>query len=56
MLQKAKEASIYKVIKVKLGRTEEQDKMMINTIREVYNNTICVDANRDGKTSIMLLT
>lgn len=49
VLQKAKEASIYKVIKVKLGRTEEQDKMMINTIREVCNNTICVDANQGWK-------
>lgn len=38
-----------KVIKVKLGRTEEQDKMMINTIREVTDTVICIDANQGWK-------
>lgn len=48
--EKAKEAaSEGHLIKVKLGRTEEQDKMMINTIREVTDTTICIDANQGWK-------
>lgn len=47
--EKTKEAAPYKVIKVKLGRTEEQDKMMINTIRSVTDTVICVDANQGWK-------
>jgi L-alanine-DL-glutamate epimerase-like enolase superfamily enzyme len=43
---KTKEASPYNVIKVKLGRDEETDKMMVNTIRSVTDTTICVDANQ----------
>ena len=50
VLEKAKEAaSEGHLIKVKLGRTEEQDKMMINTIREVTDTTICIDANQGWK-------
>ena len=41
---KTKEASIYKVLKVKLGR--ETDKMMITTIREVTDSPLCVDVNQ----------
>ena len=41
---KTKEASIYKVLKVKLGR--ETDKMMITTIREVTDTPLCVDVNQ----------
>ena len=47
--EKTKEASPYKVIKVKLGRDEATDKMMINTIRSVTDTTICVDANQGWK-------
>lgn len=47
--EKTKEAAPYKVIKVKLGRTEEEDKMMINTIRSVTDTVICVDANQGWK-------
>ena len=48
--KKAKEAAAEgNLIKVKLGRTEEQDKMMINTIREVTDTTICIDANQGWK-------
>jgi len=47
--EKTREASPYKVIKVKLGRDEAADKMMINTIRSVTNTTICVDANQGWK-------
>ena len=36
--QKTKEADIYKVLKVKLGR--DTDRMMINTIREVTDTPI----------------
>ena len=50
VLKKAKEAdSEGHLIKVKLGMSEEQDKMMINTIREVTNTTICIDANQGWK-------
>ena len=50
VLKKAKEADAEgHLIKVKLGMSEEQDKMMINTIREVTNTTICIDANQGWK-------
>lgn len=50
VLEKAKEAAAQgHLIKVKLGRSEEQDKMMINTIREVTDTTICIDANQGWK-------
>ena len=39
----------YKVIKVKLGRDEATDKMMIETIRTVTNLPINVDANQGWK-------
>jgi L-alanine-DL-glutamate epimerase-like enolase superfamily enzyme len=45
--QKVKEASIYKVLKVKLGR--ENDKEMIETIREVTDKPIRVDVNQGWK-------
>lgn len=45
--QKTKEASIYKIIKVKLGR--DTDKMMIETIREVTDTPITTDANQGWK-------
>lgn len=48
--EKAKEAAAEgNLIKVKLGRTEEQDKMMIETIREVTQTPICIDANQGWK-------
>lgn len=46
---KTKEASPYNVIKVKLGKDQATDKMMINTIRSVTNTMICVDANQGWK-------
>ena len=46
---KTREAAPYKVIKVKLGRDEATDKMMINTIRSVTDTVICVDANQGWK-------
>lgn len=39
----------FKIIKVKLGRDEQTDKMMINTIRSVTNTLINVDANQGWK-------
>jgi L-Ala-D/L-Glu epimerase len=45
--QKTKEADIYKIIKVKLGR--DTDKMMIETIREVTDTPITTDANQGWK-------
>ena len=45
--QKVKEADIYKVLKVKLGR--ENDKEMIETIREVTDKPVRVDVNQGWK-------
>jgi len=42
--QKVREADIYKILKVKLGR--DNDKEMIETIREITDKPICVDANQ----------
>jgi len=42
--QKVKEAEIYNILKVKLGR--DTDKMMIETIRQVTNKPISVDINQ----------
>ncbi len=44
--QKTREAAIYKIIKVKLGRGRDIDRMMIDTIREVTDVPITVDANQ----------
>ena len=51
--QKVQEASIYKILKVKLGR--DTDKMMINTIRSATNVPICVDVNQGWKDRQMAL-
>ncbi len=45
--EKTREASIYKVLKIKLGR--ETDRMMIDTIREVTDTPLCVDVNQGWK-------
>jgi L-Ala-D/L-Glu epimerase len=45
--EKTREAEIYKVLKVKLGR--ENDKEMIETIREVTKKPIRVDVNQGWK-------
>jgi len=45
--EKVREAGIYKVLKVKLGR--DNDKEMIKTIRSVTNTPICVDVNQGWK-------
>lgn len=47
--QKTHEADIYKIIKVKLGRSEESDRQMIDTIREVTDKPITIDANQGWK-------
>jgi L-alanine-DL-glutamate epimerase-like enolase superfamily enzyme len=47
--QKTREAEIYKIIKVKLGRGVESDRMMIETIRQVTDKPITVDANQGWK-------
>jgi L-alanine-DL-glutamate epimerase-like enolase superfamily enzyme len=44
--QKTREAAEYKIIKVKLGRGMENDRMMIEAIREVTPTRITVDANQ----------
>jgi L-alanine-DL-glutamate epimerase-like enolase superfamily enzyme len=45
--RKTREADIYKVLKVKLGR--ETDRMMIETIRQVTDRPIRVDVNQGWK-------
>jgi L-alanine-DL-glutamate epimerase-like enolase superfamily enzyme len=47
--QKTRDAAIYKIIKVKLGRSPESDREMITTIREVTDVPITVDANQGWK-------
>ena len=47
--KKTLETLDYNLIKVKLGNTGENDKTMINTIREVTNLPIVVDANQGWK-------
>jgi len=49
IIQKTKEADPYKILKVKLGSTEENDKMIISTIREVTDKPIVIDANQGWK-------
>jgi L-Ala-D/L-Glu epimerase / N-acetyl-D-glutamate racemase len=47
MKQKVKEAAIYKILKVKLGR--DDDKEMIEAIRSITDKPIRVDANQGWK-------
>ena len=47
VIKKVKEASPYKVLKVKLGR--DNDKEMINTIRSVTDKPLVVDVNQGWK-------
>ena len=47
---KTREAAIYKIIKVKLGRSPESDREMIDAIRDVTDTPITVDANQGWKT------
>lgn len=51
--QKVTEASDFKIIKVKLGR--ENDKEIIETIRNVTNVPLCVDANEGWKDKLKAL-
>jgi len=44
--QKVAEGEAYKILKVKLGSTEENDKLIVNTIRQVSDKPIVVDANQ----------
>ena len=53
--EKIQEASWTKVIKVKLGMGEEQDKRMINLIRAKLDTVICIDANQGWKSREMAL-
>lgn len=46
---KTREAAEYKIIKVKLGRSPESDREMINAIRDVTSVPITVDANQGWK-------
>ena len=47
--QKTREAAPFKIIKVKLGRDAATDRLMIDTIREVTDKPITVDANQGWK-------
>jgi L-alanine-DL-glutamate epimerase-like enolase superfamily enzyme len=44
--QKTREAASYRIIKVKLGRGPESDRMMVDAIRDVTDKPIFVDANQ----------
>ena len=44
--EKIEEASWTKILKVKLGMTEKEDKRMINLIRAKTDTVICIDANQ----------
>ena len=48
--EKTREAAIYRIIKVKLGRSPESDREMIDAIRDVTDTPITVDANQGWKT------
>jgi L-alanine-DL-glutamate epimerase-like enolase superfamily enzyme len=47
--EKIEEASWTKILKVKLGMTEKEDKRMINLIRAKTDTVICIDANQGWK-------
>ncbi len=47
--QKTREAAPYKIIKVKLGRGYDEDRAIINAIRDVTDKPITVDANQGWK-------
>jgi len=49
VLEKVKEASWAKILKVKLGMGEEKDKRMINLVRSASDVPIYVDANQGWK-------
>ena len=51
--EKVREAEVYKILKVKLGR--DNDKEMIKTIRSVSKQPICVDVNQGWKDRQMAL-
>lgn len=46
IIRKTLEADPYNVLKVKLGSTEQNDKMIVETIRSVTDKPIIVDANQ----------
>jgi L-alanine-DL-glutamate epimerase-like enolase superfamily enzyme len=47
--QKTREAAAFRIIKVKLGRGAESDRMMVETIRAETDKPITVDANQGWK-------
>lgn len=49
IVTKTLEAEAYNILKVKLGSTEENDKMIVETIRSVTDKPIVVDANQGWK-------
>ena len=54
IIEKVREADVYKILKVKMGR--DNDKEMIKTIRSVTNKPICVDVNQGWKDRQMALS
>lgn len=45
IVEKTNEASEFKILKVKIGKNEKNDRLMIETIRSVTNVPLCVDVN-----------
>lgn len=54
--EKTREAEAFKIIKVKLGHGSETDRMMIETIRQVTDKPITVDANQGWRDRAEALT
>lgn len=49
IVQKTMEADPYNILKVKLGSTEAEDKMIVEAVRSVTDKPIVVDANQGWK-------
>jgi L-alanine-DL-glutamate epimerase-like enolase superfamily enzyme len=49
IIQKTKEASEFKILKIKIGKDEASDRLMVNSIRKVTDVPICVDVNEGWK-------
>ncbi|HPP33469.1 MAG TPA: dipeptide epimerase [Ignavibacteriales bacterium] len=49
IIQKTKEASEFKILKIKIGKDENNDRLMVNSIRKATDVPFCVDVNEGWK-------
>lgn len=49
IIQKTKEASEFKILKIKIGKDENNDRLMVNSIRKATDTPFCVDVNEGWK-------